>query len=309
MKVFVTGGTGEIGRPAVAALVASRHDVQVSSRSEANDRRILSMGAIPVRTDLFDRASVHAAVEDAEAIVHLATRIPPPSEMGELSAWVENDRLRREATEHLVRAARHHGTSVVVLQSYFAVGAPADRFDGDRRPWSGIGVMDSMRDAELAMDALTGSDTRAVVLRFGSLYSESSDQLWAQVDALRSGTAVVPGDGKNHWPFIASSDAGHAAARALSIPSGTYDVTDDEPVELRAFWRMAAAAVGVPEPPHGGSVSGPMAQILLGSWRPDNGAFRRAARWDPEQPSVLVGWPLAATRLLASAPRATAEGG
>ena len=314
MNVFVTGGTGEIGRPALAALVASGHVVQVSSRSDANDRMILSLGAIPLRTELLDRLSVQAAVNDADAILHLATRIPPPAEMGDISAWLENDRLRRETTEYLVDAAREHEVSVVVLQSYFAVRAPGgedwirDDPAARQQSWSDIEVMESARDAELTMRKLESTDTRAVILRFGSLYSETSDQLQAQVSALQAGAAVVPGDGTNYWPFIASGDAGRAVAQALTIPSGTYHVADDEPVQMRAFWRMAASAVGVSEPPVGGGPTGPMAEMLLGSWRLANAPFRTAAHWEPEIASVETGWPRAAARFLSRAPATAAHG-
>jgi nucleoside-diphosphate-sugar epimerase len=311
MRVFVTGGTGEIGRPAVANLVAAGHVVQVASRSNANDGTILSLGATPVRVDLVDPDSARAAVEDAEAIVHLATRIPPVAEMGSAQAWRENDRLRRETTMHLADAARAQGVEVLVLQSYFGVRAPAadewisDEHSVGRESWSGISVMDSMRDAELAAGSLDGTGTRAVVLRFGSLYSETSEQLQAQVRALLTGTAAVAGPGTNFWPFIASRDAGAAVSHALAIPTGTYHVADDRPVTLKEFWQMAARAVGVAPPGLNRVAEGPMAELLLGSWRLDNGGFCRAARWSPRVPSVLEGWPDAARRVASNTQAAT----
>lgn len=313
MKVLVTGGTGEIGRPALTALVTAGHTVQVTSRSDANDRLIISMGALPVRTNLFDRASVLAAVSDAEAIVHLATRIPAPNRMADLRAWEENDRLRREATKYLVAAALRHRVSVMVLQSYFAVRAPAgpDWIDDDPTappgPWSNIPLMTSMREAELAMRQLPAAGIRAVILRFGSLYSETSDQLRAQLATAMSGMATVPGDGANYWPFLASRDAGCAVCSALSIPSGTYHVADNEPVPLRRFWQMVLRTIGGNEPPLGGAVDGPMAPILLGSWRVRNAAFRTVAHWKPERPSVLEGWPEAAERVLMTTARGREE--
>ncbi len=306
MRVFVTGGTGEIGRPAVSSLVSRGHVVHVASRGTDNDKLILSMGAVPLRVDLFDRTSVQAAVAEAEAILHLATRIPPTAEMGDPASWVENDRLRRETTADLIEAAVGHGVKVFVLQSYFAVGAPeADRWVDDRTrlpapPWSRIGAMESMREAELAMAALKSAGTRAVTLRFGSLYSETSEQLHAQVAALLSSEPLhVVGSGENFWPFIASRDAGEAVSHALMLPTGTYWVSDDAPVSVRAFWEMAAATLEVDPLRFGAPGAGPMADILLGSWRISNRRFRHAARWTPQEASVLEGWPRAVHRLLA----------
>lgn len=306
MRVFVTGGTGEIGRPAVSSLVARGHVVHVASRGTENDKLILSMGAVPLRVDLFDRESVQAAVAEAQAILHLATRIPPTAEMGDPDSWEENDRLRRETTADLIEAAVRHSVDVFVLQSYFAVGAPAaDRWVDDRTrlpapPWSGIGAMESMREAELAMARLESAGTRAVTLRFGSLYSETSEQLHAQVAALLSaGPFHVVGSGENFWPFIASRDAGEAVSHALMLPTGTYWVSDDVPVSIRAFWETAAATLEVDPPLFGAPGAGPMADILLGSWRISNRRFRHAARWAPQEASVLEGWARAVRRLLA----------
>ncbi|MHB1468874.1 MAG: NAD-dependent epimerase/dehydratase family protein [Solirubrobacteraceae bacterium] len=305
MRVFVTGGTGELGRPAVSALVARGNVVQVASRGVENDRFILSVGAVPVRVNLFDRESVLAAVSDAEAILHLATRIPATAKWADPASWADNDRLRRDTTAHLAAAAIQHRVETFVLQSHFAVGAPSgERWIDDRprmpaTPWSGIGAMDSMRDAELAMLPIADSGTRAVILRFGSLYSETSEQLHAQVDGLLAADPLrLAGDGGNFWPFIASRDAGDAVSHALTLASGTYWVSDDTPVTVESFWRMAAETAGAPAPVLGGEATGPMAAILLGSWRTSNRRFRHAARWTPQEACVLDGWPRAARSVL-----------
>lgn len=94
MRVFVTGGTGEIGRPAVASLLAGGHDVYVATRGDENDRLVEALRARAVRVDLFDASSVRRSAEGFDALVHLATRIPPSADMGDTAAWVDNDRLR-----------------------------------------------------------------------------------------------------------------------------------------------------------------------------------------------------------------------
>jgi nucleoside-diphosphate-sugar epimerase len=307
MQIFVTGATGEIGRPAVEALVRGGHGVRAATRGEDGDRIARGLGAQPVRADLFDGESVRAAVGDADAVLHLATKIPPSADMGDLSNWEENDRLRAETTRHLVAAAVAAGTRVLVLQSYFAVQPPAgdawiEGVDDAAPRWSDIGVMDSMRAAEEALGGLAGSPCAGVVLRFGSIYSERSEQLQAQIAGLTSGEAAIPGDGRNYWPFVASADAGDAIVAALSLDGGTFNVADDDPVTLERFYTEAAAALGVEVPGHWEDVSGPMADVLLGSWRVSNRPFREATGWRPSVPSVLEGWPAAALRYLGGRP-------
>ena len=113
--VFVTGATGVLGRATIPQLLASGYTVRALSRGEANDAAIRALGAEPVRADLFDPDSLRAAVAGADAVLHLATRIPPSSDMRHRSAWVENDRIRAEGTKNLVDAAIEAGAAGIRL--------------------------------------------------------------------------------------------------------------------------------------------------------------------------------------------------
>src|SRR5215216_5587988 len=103
--VFVTGATGVLGRATIPQLLASGYTIRALSRGEANDVAISALGAEPVRADLFDPKSLSRALAGADAVFHLATRIPPNSDMRRRSAWAENDRIRAEGTKNLVDAA------------------------------------------------------------------------------------------------------------------------------------------------------------------------------------------------------------
>lgn len=55
--------------------------------------------------DLFDPQALLEAVRDVNAIAHLATRIRPLELIRQPEEWIENDRLRAEASRLLVDAA------------------------------------------------------------------------------------------------------------------------------------------------------------------------------------------------------------
>lgn len=308
MNILLTGASGEIGRPTVARLLEAGHNVRCAVRGTRAARIVAELGADPVSVDLFDARAVRDAVGDADAVLHYATAIPPVAAMGDLAAWVDNDRLREETTAYLADAVVANGTRALQVQSYFAARAPrgAQWIDeGDDRPaagWSGIPVMDSMRTAEEIAEGVRAKGVEAVVLRFGSLYSATSEQLQTQAHALTAGEAAIFGDGSNYWPFVASGDAARAVVAALALHGGSFDVSDDEPVTLAELWSGAAAALGAPAPPRGLEVDGPMADVLLGSWRVSNRAFKAATGWSPRTPAVVDGWPAAARRYLAERP-------
>jgi nucleoside-diphosphate-sugar epimerase len=90
MRLLMTGGSGVLGSASIPVLRDAGHTVEAPGRTEL---------------DLFDPGAVAAAVADMDAIVHLATRIPPPECLADREAWRDTDRLRAEATPILVDAA------------------------------------------------------------------------------------------------------------------------------------------------------------------------------------------------------------
>ena len=76
MKVFVAGATGVLGRATVPRLVAAGHEVRGAARSPEKADQLRAQGAEPVTVDLFDPASVRAAVDGCQGVVHMATQHP-----------------------------------------------------------------------------------------------------------------------------------------------------------------------------------------------------------------------------------------
>lgn len=105
MKVFLTGATGVVGTRALPALVAAGHEVTAVARTDERAALVRRLGGQPVTVDLFGASAVAAAVVGHEAVVHLATNIPPMARSARRRAWATNDRLRSEASAHLVDAA------------------------------------------------------------------------------------------------------------------------------------------------------------------------------------------------------------
>lgn len=58
MNAFVAGGTGVLGRAALAPLVAAGHRVRATARGQEKAGLVRSMGAEPVAVDLYDPADV-----------------------------------------------------------------------------------------------------------------------------------------------------------------------------------------------------------------------------------------------------------
>jgi nucleoside-diphosphate-sugar epimerase len=196
MRVLVTGGSGVLGRQLVPRLAARGHEVRAPG---------------PRELDLFDPGAVGHAVAGADAIVHLATRIPPPAQSGDPDAWVENDRLRTETSRLLVDAGLAAGTTAYV-QASVAFLYPPGRADEETPLGEVPATLRSALEAEGQARRFAEGGRRGIVLRLGLLYGNGA---WTSSPDDRYGATLEV------------QDAGEALAASLILPSGVYNVVDD----------------------------------------------------------------------------------
>lgn len=72
MKVFVTGGSGYIGRATIAALRRGGHEVTALVRGEQAAQAVASLGAAPVTGTFGDLGVLRDAAVSADGVIHLA---------------------------------------------------------------------------------------------------------------------------------------------------------------------------------------------------------------------------------------------
>jgi nucleoside-diphosphate-sugar epimerase len=125
MRVFVAGGTGVVGRPLVAQLVARGHQVTATTTGPAKLDLLAQLGADGVVMDGLDEVAVGEAVAKArpDAIVHEMTGLSVAHagkiDMRHFDRWfATTNRLRYEGTDNLLAAAEATGVSHFVAQSF-----------------------------------------------------------------------------------------------------------------------------------------------------------------------------------------------
>ena len=295
-SVFVTGATGVIGRPAVEALLAAGTAVTAVARSDAAAARLAAAGASPVTVDLFDGDAVCDAVAGHDAIVHLATSIPPMRDMRRRAAWETNARLRVDATRRLVDAARVHGVARFVKESItFPYLDGGDDWLDEAAPLDPSPMWQATLVGEELALAFGDDGASVVVLRFGSLYARDARSTEEYRRLARLRIAPVPGAPDAFVSSIHADDAATAVVAALAAPAGTYNVVDDRPLRRREHAAAVAGAFGVrrlhvaPAAPLRW-LGGSGARGLTASQRVSNRVFRTASGWQPRWTDAVAGW-------------------
>ena len=297
MKILVTGATGVVGRRLVPLLVQSGHLVAAAGRSADGRDRIARMGATLVKADLLSPDSLRRAVAGCGAIVNLATHMPASAlRMMLPGAWTENDDLRRFGSANLVDAALAEGVDRFVQESFAPVYPDCgDRWIEEDMPIRTARYNRTVEDAERAAARFSRVGGDGVVLRFAGFYGPDSRFLDGVVRSVQRGRVPMPGAPGSFLSSVSHDDAATAAAAALGVPPGVYNVADDEPVTRREYFDSLAKALGVPPPkfpPHWtGILFGSVGELLARSQRIANRKLKSVSDWTPRYPSVREGWP------------------
>jgi 2-alkyl-3-oxoalkanoate reductase len=296
MKIFVTGATGVVGRRAVPLLLARGHSVTALVRQAPQSRLPAHDNLAPVSVDLFDGQALKRAAAGHDAVVNLATHIPPAAwKMLFRPFWRLNDRIRTEGSANVAAAALEGGATRLIQESFAPVYPDGgDRWIEEDTALEPVAYNTSVLNAESAAAGFSGSGRAGVVLRFAGFYGPDAIQVESYINALRRGWAALPGDPDAFISSISHDDAAAAVVAALDAPAGAYNVSDDEPVTRHVFFGTLAERLGLKMPRFlPGSVTpllGSAGQLMTRSLRISNHKLKGATGWSPRYPSVREGF-------------------
>ena len=267
MKVFLAGATGAIGRELVPQLVARGHEVVGMTRSASKQDLVRSLGARPVVADALDPDAVAQAVASAEpeVIVHQLTALSGKMSARDMRhpdrsvAATMTNRLRTEATDHLLAAGRAAGARRFVAQSFVAfrfarTGGPvqteADPIDPNPPAALRTGQA-AILHLEQAVTTIEWGE--GLVLRYGGFYgpgtgiSLAPDAVMAA--PIRKRRFPIVGGGGGVWSHVHIEDAAAATAAAVERGRpGIYNVVDDDPAPVREWLPVLASALDAKPP-------------------------------------------------------------
>jgi nucleoside-diphosphate-sugar epimerase len=293
-RILVTGATGVVGAHAVPLLIARGHSVTAIGRTPGKRAHLQSLGARAIELDIFDETATRTALEGIDVVLNLATHMPSSAMKMMLPwMWKENDRIRREGSAALARAARAAGVGRFMQESFAPVYEDAgDRWIDESWPLRPAPYNRTVLDAEHSAMRFTEDGGEGTVLRFAGFYGPDA-MLREMIDLMKKGVSPLPGAPGAYVSTIAHEDAASAVVALVSAPAGIYNICDDVPLTRREWVAALATAAGVkiprPMPKVLAVLGGKTTELLARSQRMSNRKLKAATGWAPKWPSAKEG--------------------
>ena len=259
MKIFVAGGTGAIGRPLIAELLAKGHAVVALTRSPEKAQALVEQGIEPAIADVFDADAVKTVVSRAQpdVVIEQLTALPKTYTRESMNAAAAlNNRIRLEGGANVLAGAQAAGARRYLRQSvgFYAIPGPglADEdtpLAFDASPAIAAGAREI---AELEHRLLGNPNIEGIALRYGFFYGPGT---WFNPDGdvarqVRQQQFPIIGNGEGVWTWLHIEDAALATIAAAEQGNpGIYLIANDRPSAVREWLRAFARWLNAPPPP------------------------------------------------------------
>jgi len=273
MNVFVTGGSGFVGRNLIRMLVAGGDNVRALVRSDRAEAVVLAAGAEPVSGDLSEIGVIRAGMHGCGAVVHSAALMAFSGRRKEMET------VNIHGTRCVIEAAAAAGISRLVFISAAAVisdGLPVIQAD-ESRPYPPLVFGTYCRTKAEAEKLVLGANSHGLFT-----VAVRPPCIWGAGD-VHFLPAVMAAVKRRQFIWIDRGNYAYATCHVRNVcegaiqairhgrPGQAYFLTDgDPPVTFRQFlngllatqglkpgsvslprwlaWRMAAVLEGMPFP-------------------------------------------------------------
>jgi NADH dehydrogenase len=232
MTVLVTGATGFIGPHVAHALRAREMPVRALVRTPARATRLTSWGVEPATGDVTDPASLRAACEGVDAVVHLVAIIR--------GRPADFERVMAQGTRNVVVAAQESGARRLVLASALGV---------DERTKDAVPYFAAKWEMERAVRE---SGLEHVILRPSFVFGRDGGVLRTFVRLARFApvTPIVgPGTQKLQPIWVEDLAEHYAVAVTEQVAANrTFELGGPDAVTWNEFWERLKRTLGVRRP-------------------------------------------------------------
>src|SRR5262245_49831102 len=259
MKIFIAGGTGAIGRPLMAALLAKGHALVALTRSAEKAQALVEQGIEPAIADVFDTDTAKTVVSHAqpEVVIEQLTALPRTYTRESMSAAAPfNRRIRLEGGANVLAAGQAAGVRRYLRQSVAFYAVPGLGLADEETPLaidaSPAVAADARVLTEIEHRLLGNPNVEGIVLRYGFFYGPGT---WFTPDGdvaqqVRQQQFPIVGHGEGVWSWLHIEDAAIATVAAAERGNpGIYLIANDQPLAVREWLPAFAQWLHAPPPP------------------------------------------------------------
>jgi nucleoside-diphosphate-sugar epimerase len=259
VKIFVAGGTGAIGRPLIADLLARGHAPVVLTRSPEKAQALMEQGIEPAIADVFDPDAVKAVVGRAqpEVVIEQLTALPRNYTRESMNAAAAlNNRIRLEGGANVLAAAQAAGVRRYLRQSVAFEAIPGPGLADEDTPLAfdaSPAIAAGAREITQLEHRLRESpNIEGIAMRYGFFYGPGT---WFNPDGdvaqqVRRQQFPIVGNGGGVWSWLHIEDAAIATVAAAEQGNpGTYLIANDQPLAVREWLPAFARWLNAPPPP------------------------------------------------------------
>ena len=249
-RVLITGGNGFVGRHLVTALQQRGDEVRVLALPEEDTCVLEEHGVDVHRGDIRSPSTLVAAMDGADAVLHLAAM------MDVWRPFADYHAVNVTGTENVCRVALAAGVGRLVHMSSssvygMALGRPADE-GFPLLPFPDPYPLTKAAGDRLVYRLVRKEGLAAVIVRPDQIFGPGDHMHFGRMaDRLRSGTSVIVGAGDNALPLVYVSDVVQGLLLALDEKRAVgeaYNVTNDHPLTQKQLLQAIARAVGARPP-------------------------------------------------------------
>lgn len=248
-QVFVTGGSGFVGRNLIPMLIENGYQVKALARSAQAIQQVEQLGAIAVKGDLYDSQALATGVKDCSTVFHLAASVDFFASEKDLK------KLHVEATRLLLEAAKNAHVDTFIYLSAASVimnGKPIvnadETFISDR-------IIDGYSKTKLQAEnlVLQAAETnfRTIAIRPPLIWGKGDPNTLAGIiEAAKKGQMRFIDGGNHRFVTCHVLNVCHALILADQTDQNgkPYFITDGETPVFSEFIKKYVATQGVTIP-------------------------------------------------------------